>query len=192
MSDGMFDADIYSAPARARALCERACDISKAILVALHRQLRSTPASDARSLMTAAAKAHVVHAVNLGRLASWLGPRGQVRLIEDIRTHASKAVRLSPDDDFAYHVLGRWELEVAQVPGAVKAIAKLIGVPVMDSASLAAAENHFRAAVSMAPNRLIHRTLLAKCLIARARRDRRKLRGQRSSRVLFMGYGLGN
>ncbi|XRA99198.1 hypothetical protein NFJ02_06g128970 [Pycnococcus provasolii] len=172
LSDAMFDEDIYSVPARARALCERACDISKAVLGALLRQLRSAPASNVRALMTAAAKAHVVHAVNLGRLASWLGPRGQVRLIDDIRTHASKAVRLSPDDDFAHHVLGRWELEVAQVPGAVKTIGKLIGVPILDSASLAAAENHFRAAVSMAPDRLIHRTLLAKCLVARANREK--------------------
>ena len=170
MSDTMYDEAIFAVPARARAVCERACEHSKATLDVLRRQLRTAPPSDARALMGALGKAHVVYAVNLGRLAGWLGPRKQVRLIEDIRAHASEAVRLSPDDDFAHLILGRWELEVAQVPGAVKTIAKLLGMRFLEQASLASALNHFRAATSLAPSRLIHHALLGKCLMAHATR----------------------
>jgi cytochrome c-type biogenesis protein CcmH/NrfG len=81
-----------------------------------------------------------------------------------------KAIELDPNDDFAWHVLGRWHFGVANVGGATRAMAKLIygGLP---AASNEEAVRHFHRALEIAPRRIIHHRELARVYVAMGKPD---------------------
>ena len=88
------------------------------------------------------------------------------RLVKD---YAEQALALAPDNDFAHHVLGQWNYEVASVGAAKRFLVKLIygGLP---AASTAEGVKHLRRAVELAPTCPAHHVELGLALIADGQR----------------------
>ncbi|HNR67288.1 MAG TPA: tetratricopeptide repeat protein [bacterium] len=94
-------------------------------------------------------------AIAVGRLAILRGGKTKVELSKEVKERAEKAIQLNPQEDIAYHVLARWNREVAILSGVKKALAKIIygGLP---PASREKAVELFQQAIAIDPNYIIH------------------------------------
>ena len=106
------------------------------------------------------AKAHLNLAVSYGHLTDFVGNKTKLEYSKIIRDETQKSIDLDPTDDYAWHVLGRWEAGVANVNGMLKALATLVygGMP---KASNEEAVKCFKKAIEIAPQRLMHHAELA-------------------------------
>jgi tetratricopeptide (TPR) repeat protein len=106
------------------------------------------------------AKAHLNLAISYGHMTDFVGNKTKLEYSKIIRDETAKSIELDPTDDFAWHVLGRWEAGVANVSGVLKALASIVygGMP---KASNEEAVKCFRKALEIAPQRLIHHAELA-------------------------------
>lgn len=111
------------------------------------------------------AKAQLSAAICYGRLVSLVNTRTKVEYSRLIKEHADLALKLDPTDSYAWHVLGVWNYELAQMGGMTRAIVKLVygGIP---SASNEEAVRLFRKAVELAPQRVSHHAELGRALLA--------------------------
>jgi tetratricopeptide (TPR) repeat protein len=127
-------------------------------------------AKRAVSLDPASAKAHLCLAVCYGKLTDFADNRTKVEYARHTKEEADKSLCLDPTDDFAYHVLGRWNYGVANLNPVVKWIARLSygGLP---PASNEEAAKDFRKAADMAPQRIIHHNELARVYVALGKTD---------------------
>lgn len=107
------------------------------------------------------AKAHLSVAVAYGKLTDFVGNKEKLEYSKFIKRETIKSIELDPTDDFAWHVLGRWHSGVANVSGVLKVMAKLVygGMPV---ASNEEAVRCLKKAGELAPQRIIHRSELAR------------------------------
>jgi tetratricopeptide (TPR) repeat protein len=104
-------------------------------------------------------------AVSYGKLGFYSNIRTEIacsRLVED---YAGRALALDPNYDWAYHVLGRWNYEIANVGAAERFFAKLVygGLP---PASTAEAVRLLRRAVVLAPQIPAHHVELGFAFLA--------------------------
>jgi tetratricopeptide (TPR) repeat protein len=106
------------------------------------------------------AKAHLNLAVSYGHLTDFVGNKTKLEYSKIIHDETVKSIELDPTDDFAWHVLGRWEAGVANVNGVLKALASLVygGMP---KASNEEAVKCFKKALEIAPQRIMHHGELA-------------------------------
>jgi tetratricopeptide (TPR) repeat protein len=106
------------------------------------------------------AKAHLNLAVSYGHLTDFVGNKTKLEYSKIIHEETLKAIELDPTDDYAWHVLGRWEAGVANVSGFLKALCSLVygGMP---KASNEEAVKCFKKALEIAPQRLMHHAELA-------------------------------
>lgn len=109
-------------------------------------------------------------AICYGKLGMYSDVRTRIEYSRLVREHAERALALNPDYDYAHHVLGRWNYEVASLGVGTRFIVKLIygGLP---SASLAEALRHLRRAVELSPRDPSHRVELGFALLADGQRD---------------------
>lgn len=116
------------------------------------------------------AKAHLALAVAYGRLADFVSNKTKLEYSKIIKTETLKSIVLDPTDDYAYHVLGRWNYSVANLNPVLKFMAQYIygGVPV---ASNDEAVRYFKHAIEIAPQRIIHHHELARTYLAEGQRD---------------------
>jgi tetratricopeptide (TPR) repeat protein len=122
----------------------------------------------------------------------------------EIKARTEKAIELDPQEDVAYHMLGRWHFEVASMNPLIKGIAKLFyGSLPKGTYDLAAA--NFQKAAELAPGRIIHRHELARVWLKQKRRaeaikelqlcltlspaDRDDREAQESARQLLTDFG---
>jgi len=110
-------------------------------------------------------KAHLALAVAYGRLTDFEDNRTRVEYSRYVKAEADKTLELDPKEDFAYHVLGRWNYAVATLNPVLKLIAKFVygGMP---DASLEEAERDYKKAIELAPQRVIHHHELARVYVA--------------------------
>ena len=104
-------------------------------------------------------------AVSYGKLGFYSSLRTEIgysRLVED---YAGRALALDPNYDWAYHVLGRWNYEIASIGATERFFAKLVygGLP---PASTAEAVRLLRRAVKLAPQIPAHHVELGFALLA--------------------------
>ncbi|HXA81374.1 MAG TPA: hypothetical protein VNV14_08885 [Opitutaceae bacterium] len=104
-------------------------------------------------------------AVSYGKLGFYSSLRTEIgysRLVED---YAGRALALDPNYDWAYHVLGRWNYEVASLGATERLFAKLVygGLP---PASTAEAVRLLRRAVVLAPEIPAHHVELGFAYLA--------------------------
>jgi tetratricopeptide (TPR) repeat protein len=99
--------------------------------------------------------AHLSVAICLGKLTPFLGAREKVETSREIKQAADLAVKLDPQSDLAWQVLGRWHQELANIGFAIRTLAKVIygGLP---PASNERAAECFRKAMALNPKRLVH------------------------------------
>jgi regulator of microtubule dynamics protein 3 len=116
------------------------------------------------------AEGHFVLALSLGRHALTVGAKEKVRLATLIRAEALEAIRLDPNHDGAYHVMGRWNAEIMRLSGIEKFFAKtFLGAGIFNQASWDGAERYMHLAVAHDPRRITHRLDLALVLKDRGR-----------------------
>jgi len=127
-------------------------------------------AKQAEALAPDNPKAHLAVAVAYGRLTDFEDNRTKVEYSRYVKAEADKTLELDPKEDYAYHVLGRWNYSVATLGSMMKLMAKLVygGMP---DASLAEAERDFKKAIEIAPQRVIHHHELARVYVAEGKMD---------------------
>ena len=104
----------------------------------------------------------------LGNTALTKGIRDKVRMSNEIRSLALRAVAADSNHDGAQHLLGRWHYEVMRLSGFERFIAKsILGGEEFGKASWSEAQRGLERAVALAPERIYHRLELARILAAR-------------------------
>ena len=104
----------------------------------------------------------------LGNSALTKGIRDKVRMSNEIRSFALRAVAADSSHDGAQHLLGRWHYEVMRLSGFERFIAKsILGGEEFGKASWSEAQRRLERAVALAPERIYHRLVLARILAAR-------------------------
>lgn len=104
---------------------------------------------------------HFRMSVVLGRLALFRGGKEKIRMSEEVKAEADKAIELNPEADLAYHVLGRWHQNLANLSGALKFFAKILFGGVPPGTNEEAVEN-FKKAIELDPNHIEHYLELAR------------------------------
>jgi tetratricopeptide (TPR) repeat protein len=108
-------------------------------------------------------------AISLGRAAQLESPRTQVEMSKRIQEEAAMATRLNPREDYAWHVLGRWNYELANFNPLLKSMGEVIYGKFPDASNEKAAEC-FRTAIAVGPPRVIHHVEYARTLLALGQR----------------------
>ena len=106
------------------------------------------------------AKAHLNLAISYGHMTDFVGNKTKLEYSKVIYNETQKSIELDPTDDFAWHVMGRWQAGVANINGMLKALCSLVygGMP---KASNEEAVRCFKKAVEIAPQRIMHHGELA-------------------------------
>ena len=106
-------------------------------------------------------EAHFRLSVALGRLALFRGGKEKIRLSQRVKAEADTAVILNPEADLAYHVLGRWHQNLANLSSVLKFFAKVLygGVPPGSNEESVAM---FKKAIEINPTHIEHHLELAR------------------------------
>ena len=100
-------------------------------------------------------EAQLSPAISYGKMVAIQGMKEQTEASRRIKDGADKAIRLDPNNDLAWHVLGRWNRVLAGVSGAKRALASLL-YGELPAGSNAEAVVCFQRAIQINPNRLMH------------------------------------
>lgn len=113
-------------------------------------------------------------AICYGRLIRFQDTRTKVEYSRFVKEYADRALKLDPTDSYAWHVLGAWNYELAQMGAFSRAFVKVVygGMP---AASNEEAERLFRKAVALAPDRVSHHAELGRTLAALGRKSEARL-----------------
>ncbi len=111
-----------------------------------------------------AAEAHFALALCLGRLALFEGGKTKIRLAKEVKKEAERAIEIDPNDDGAYHILGRWHYNIATLSWVPKAFAKLIYGGVPPGASVEEAAEMFAKAIEIDGSKPVHHLEYARTL----------------------------
>jgi tetratricopeptide (TPR) repeat protein len=108
----------------------------------------------------------------LGLRATVAGVRRGVRLATAVRAEALDCLTYAPSHSGCLHVLGAWNAEVMRLKGYERFLARtILGGRVFGAASWADAIRYLEAAVTAAPERIVHRLELGEVYRDRARFD---------------------
>jgi tetratricopeptide (TPR) repeat protein len=104
---------------------------------------------------------HLRLSVALGRLALFRGGKEKINLSKAIKAEVDTAVTLNPQSDIAYHVLGRWHQNLANLSGVLRFFAKVLygGAPPGSNDEAVAM---FKKAIEIDPNHTEHYLELAR------------------------------
>jgi tetratricopeptide (TPR) repeat protein len=113
---------------------------------------------------------HLALAICLGKLSPLVGNKERIEASYKIKSEAEAAVKLNPKSDFAWHLLGRWNQELAQIGGMTRALALIVygGLP---AASYDEAVKCFQKAIALNPSRLIHSVELGRTYALMGRKE---------------------
>jgi tetratricopeptide (TPR) repeat protein len=117
-----------------------------------------------------AAKVQLSLAICYGRLAPLLENRTKIEYSRLVKEHVEKALKLDPSDDYAWHVLGAWNYELANLNPVLRGLAGLI-YGTLPAASNERAVECFRQAIEIAPQRVSHHVELGRTYAAMGRGD---------------------
>lgn len=108
----------------------------------------------------------------LGRAAVHRGLRERVRVAEEVRALAERAIAADSTHDGAHHLLGRWHFEIMRLSGFERLVARtLLGGKSLGQANWSSAERELTRAVALDSTRIYHRLDLAKLYLATGRPD---------------------
>lgn len=115
------------------------------------------------------AQAHLALAIACGKWTDFVDAKTKLALSREIRSEAERAIALDPKLDLAYHVLGRWHLEIARVNPLLRFGARMT-VGELPPASLDEAVRNLEKAAELAPRTILHHQHLALAYQAQGRR----------------------
>jgi len=99
---------------------------------------------------------HLFLSIALGRVALDAGAKQRIKMSKEIKKEADLAIKLNPDNDTAYHVLGRWNRKISNLSFIEKGFADLFLGGVPKGASNDAAVNNFQKAIELNPAYINH------------------------------------
>lgn len=99
--------------------------------------------------------AQLAPAITLGKMLPYLPRKEQVSASPRIKESVDKALAINPDDDTAWHILGRWNRVLAEVSSAKRFVAGLI-YGQLPKGSIEEAERDMKKAIAINPRRLMH------------------------------------
>lgn len=107
------------------------------------------------------ADAYLAEAICYGRLLDLVPARTRVEYSRLVRQGAEQALKLDPNSDYAWHMLGRWHQAVATMDGLTTVIVKIVygGLP---NASLEEAAKCFEKAAKLKADRVAHQIELGR------------------------------
>jgi Tfp pilus assembly protein PilF len=111
------------------------------------------------------AQAHVALAAAYGQICWFVDEKSRVEYSKQIYQQVTKGLELDPANDYGHLILARWNFELATLNPVLKGIAELV-YGQMPAASTQAAIAHFKKAIELAPQRIIHHAEYAKALEA--------------------------
>ncbi len=109
-------------------------------------------------------------AICYGKLATFADTRTKLEYSRWVKQYAEQALALNPDYDYAHHVLGRWNYEVATLGFGTRFLVRIIYGSLPD-ASTAEAVRQLRRAAELAPEKPAHRVELGLALLADGQSD---------------------
>ena len=95
-------------------------------------------------------------ALAYGKLAPWEDNRRKLELAGFIKRAVDDALRLDPGSDLAWHVLGRWQMGLAELTGVRRALAERAHGGPLPVTTHEAAAGSFERAQALRPDRLAH------------------------------------
>ncbi len=116
------------------------------------------------------ANARLSLAICYGKAAFLESARRRIEMAGMIRKEAEAALRLDPGLDYAWHVLGRWNYELANFNAALRFLAETIYGKFPDASNERAAEC-FEKAVAIRSDRVIHHVELGRTFAALGRKQ---------------------
>jgi tetratricopeptide (TPR) repeat protein len=120
------------------------------------------------------AEAQLDLAITLGKMLPIMSAKEQVAASPQIKESVDKALALDPNNDTAWHILGRWNRVLAEVNKVKRAFAEMLygGLP---TGSLPDAEHAMQKAIELNPNRLMHYIELGRIYADMGRKDDARL-----------------
>jgi len=105
-----------------------------------------------------------------GRVAPFTDNKTKIAYSKRVKEHTEKSLKLDPRNDYAYHVLGAWNYELAGLNALLRAAARLIYGEI-PAASYEVAVGHFLKAIELAPNRVSHHVELGRTYAALGKKE---------------------
>jgi tetratricopeptide (TPR) repeat protein len=102
------------------------------------------------------AKGFLYLSVAIGRVALDAGKKEQVQLSKDVKAAVDKSLELDPNDDIAWHVLGRWHRKMATLNWVQRNFANIFLGGVPKEASVEASAECFQKAIELNPGHINH------------------------------------
>jgi tetratricopeptide (TPR) repeat protein len=102
------------------------------------------------------AKAHLYLSIAIGRVALDAGKKEQVRLSKEVKASVDRALELDPNDDIAWHVLGRWHRKMATLGWVQRKFANIFLGGIPKEASVDSSARCFERAVAINPDHINH------------------------------------
>ena len=101
------------------------------------------------------ADAQLSPAISYGKMLPFMGSKDQINASPRIKTAVDRTLKLDPDNDIAWHILGRWNRVLANISGVKRILAKTFygDLPVTTNEE---AEKCLLKAIAINPNRLMH------------------------------------
>jgi tetratricopeptide (TPR) repeat protein len=101
------------------------------------------------------AEAQLSPAISYGKMLPFMGSKDQVSTSPKIKAAVDRTLQLDPNNDTAWHILGRWNRVLADVNAVKRALARALygDLPVTTNE---AAEKCLLKAIQLNPNRCIH------------------------------------
>jgi len=117
--------------------------------------------------------AQLASAITLGKMLPYMPTKEQISASPRIKQSVDKALQLDPNNDTAWHILGRWQRVLADVNSVKRALAKVLygGLP---PGSITEAERDMKKAIAINPNRLMHYIELGRIYAQMGKKDEAK------------------
>jgi len=121
----------------------------------------------------------VTVAIAAGRLAFYSEPRRRLELSSVVRSESAAAVKLDPGFALGWHVLGRWNYEIANLNPLLRVVAEAV-YGKMPPASNEEAIRDLSRAVELEPGNALFHAELGRAYLAAGRKDEAKRELQKS------------
>jgi tetratricopeptide (TPR) repeat protein len=116
------------------------------------------------------AKVQLSLAICYGRLAPLLDNKTKIAYSKLVKQHVDAAIQLDPTDDYAWHVLGAWNYELANLNAVLRALAGAI-YGRLPAASNERAVECFQKSIEVGPPRVSHHVELGRTYAAMGKKD---------------------
>jgi tetratricopeptide (TPR) repeat protein len=108
---------------------------------------------------------HFFLSAALGKKVLLLGKKEQIDVSKKVKAEIDKAIELDPNNDLAYHALGRWHRRMAEIGGAKRAIGSILygSIP---KGSFQESEKWLKKAIELKPDYINHHLELGRTYVA--------------------------